>query len=410
MMSPDPTTHHSDAALPLEGIRVLDLTMNISGPYGTMILGDLGAEVVKVERPGGGDDSRRMTPTRGSGSAYYFAINRNKHSVVLDAREPADRELLEALIANSDVVATNWRPQKLAALGLDYGNVRARHPHVVYADISAYGNIGSESERAGYDMVLQARSGLMSVNGEPGRPAVRVGVSILDMGSGIWLALGVLAALRSRDATGEGMQVSTSLLEVGAAFMAYDAAAFQLTGEAPPRRGSGHPAFGPYGVFTCAQGTQLALGVGADHIFARLAEGVGAPEWISDPRFATNAGRIEHEDAMRKALEAKLAGHTAGEWARRLAAHDVPADQVAGVSDVLADSQLDAVEMWVETSLPPDADGQAGAALRSPGIPVRFSGHRPSARRHPPALGADTSSITGHVADAQAAAARRGSE
>lgn len=379
-----PLTH-----LPLRDIRVVDLTMNISGPYGTMILGDLGASVIKIERPGGGDDARRMTPVVGDSSAYFMAVNRNKRSLTLALDDASDRETFESLLADADVFVTNWRPQKLAAFSLDDDSMRSRHPGLVYADITAYGNNGPEAVRAGYDMVLQARSGLMSVNGEPGGAPVRVGVSILDMGSGIWLALGVLAALRERDSTGVGGQVSTSLLEVGAAFMAYDAIAYQLTGNLPTRRGSGHPAFAPYGVFRCGSGTALTIGVGADHIFSRLAAAVGAPEWGDDPRFSTNAARIEHVSLLTEHLEARLADRTATEWTAILAAADVPADQVADVSEVLNDPQLADNEMWVEDPRPVDDRGGGSGARRvvAPGIPLRFDQRRPQARLPAPPLG-----------------------
>ena len=243
--------------LPLSGLRVLDLTLNIAGPFATMILGDLGADVTKVERPPLGDDARRMVPTNGDASAYFLAINRNKHSVMLDLRDDTSRQRFCSLISTSDVFVTNLRRDSLVEFGLTYERVHEMAPRVIYADISAYGNTGPDADRAGYDMVLQARSGLMSVNGEAGRPPVRVGVSILDMGAGIWLALGVLAALQERQRTGLGTQVSTSLLETGASFMGYDVASYGLTGEIPGRRGTEHPAFGPTAYF--AAGTRPSL-------------------------------------------------------------------------------------------------------------------------------------------------------
>ncbi|MGH2636046.1 MAG: CaiB/BaiF CoA transferase family protein, partial [Actinomycetota bacterium] len=346
--------------LPLDGVRVVDVTLNIAGPYGTMILGDLGADVLKIERPGVGDDARRMTPAVGDGSAYFAAINRNKRSVALDLRDGADRARLEELLGHADVFTTNLLPGKLEALDLTFDEIHGRFPRLVYAEIGGYGD-GPEQERPGYDMVLQARSGLMSVTGEPGRPPARVGVSILDMGAGIWLAVGVLAALRERDRTGAGIRVATSLLEVGAAYMAYDLAAYQLTGAAPGPRGSGHPAFAPYGAFRTADGW-LALGVGADHLFRRLAEGVGRPEWLEDERFAKNGDRVANRVALGELLEAVLAERPVAEWVPRLRAAGVPVDEVADVDRVLGDEQLEAVGVWVD--VPAD-----GAVLRQPGLP-----------------------------------------
>ena len=365
-------------ALPLEGVRVVDLTLNIAGPYGTMILGDLGADVLKIERPGVGDDARRMSPVAGESSAYFAAINRNKRSVVLDLDDDQDRARLEELLGDADVFATNLLPGKLAMRGLGFEELHERFPRLIYADVGGYGD-GPEQDRPGYDMVLQARSGLMSVTGEPGRPPVRVGVSILDMGAGIWLALGVLAALRLRDATGAGVRVATSLLEVGAAYMAYDLAAYEITGEVPVPRGSWHPAFAPYGVFRASDGW-VALGVGADHLFARLSEAVGRPEWVGDVRFATNAERVANREALRSELEAALAEHPVAEWVARLRAAGVPVDEVADVAGLLDDEQLDAVGAWLDVPA-------GGRTLRQPGLPVRIGEERPSVRRPPPGLG-----------------------
>jgi len=367
--------------LPLEGIRVLDLTLNIAGPYGTMILADLGADVLKVERPGVGDDARRMAPVAGEGSAYFYAINRNKRSIALDLGNEGDRARLDRLLGQADVFATNLLPGKLRARGLGYDPVHERFPRLIYADIGGYGD-GPEEDRPGYDMVLQARSGLMSVTGEPGRPPVRVGVSILDMGAGIWLALGVLAALRLRERTGRGTRVATSLLEVGAAYMAYDLAAFGLTGEVSQPRGSGHPAFAPYGVFRALDGW-VALGVGADHIFARLAEALGRDEWVGDFRFATNEARVANRDALRDLIETVLSSAPVVRWVEDLRAAGVPVDEVADVARVSTDEQLGAVGAWLDVPF-------EGGTMRQAGLPVRLGDGRPGVRRRPPRLGEHT--------------------
>jgi crotonobetainyl-CoA:carnitine CoA-transferase CaiB-like acyl-CoA transferase len=222
----------------------------------------------------------------------------------------------------------------------------------------------------------------MSVTGEPGRPPARVGVSILDMGAGIWSALGVLAALRLRDLTGSGIRVGTSLLEVGAAYMAYDLAAYGLTGEVSGPRGSGHPAFAPYGVFRASDGW-VALGVGADHLFARLAEAVDRPGWLRDERFRTNAVRVAHRDALGDELEAALAVRPVSEWVARLRSAGVPVDEVADVAGLLGDQQLGALGAWLDVP----ADGRA---IAQPGLPIRFGRDRPDVRRPPPGLGEHT--------------------
>jgi crotonobetainyl-CoA:carnitine CoA-transferase CaiB-like acyl-CoA transferase len=377
----------ADAAcnrLPLDGVSVVDLTMNISGPYATMILGDLGAEVMKVERPDGGDDTRRWAPVDRDGSAYFYSVNRNKRSVTLDLRDGPGRARLRAMIAEADVFVTNMRARKLAALGLDYDSLHEIHPRLVYADISGYGNLGPDADRPGYDMVLQARSGLMSVTGEAGRPPVRVGVSILDMGSGLWLALGVLAALWTRDRTNEGCRVSTSLLEVGAAFMAYDIAVFELSGAIARPRGSNHPAFAPYGLFQ-AEDSYVAIGGGGDHLFARLAEALGRRDWAEDPRFATNSARVANQDDLRSEIEAELQHRPAADWIRLLSAAGVPADEVSNAARILGDEQLRSLDYWVDVPLP-NAAGEDRRSLRQPGLPIRLSQVRPPVRYGPPAI------------------------
>ena len=371
--------------LPLEGLRVVDLTMNISGPYATMILGDLGAVVTKFERPGRGDDTRHWEPVHGDGSAYFFAVNRNKRSVVVDLADEAGRNQLLTDLGDADVFVTNLRPAKLRGLGLDFESMHRSFPTLIYADLSGYGNAGPESDRAGYDMVLQARSGLMSVTGEKGRPPVRVGVSILDMGSGLWLALGVLAALRVRDASGQGCRVSTSLLEVGAAFMAYDVAVLELTGHESGPRGATHPSFAPYGVFRAADG-YVAIGVGGDGVFARLAVALDRTDWLDDPRFATNNGRVANRDALQFELEKQLVARPVSEWVDVLRNAEVPADELMTTSRLLADAQLQALDCWVDVPLNHSVT-EVGTVLRQPGIPIRLDHERLPVRLGPPPLG-----------------------
>jgi crotonobetainyl-CoA:carnitine CoA-transferase CaiB-like acyl-CoA transferase len=276
------------------------------------------------------------------------------------------------------------RARKLAALGLDYDSLHEIHPRLVYADISGYGNIGPDADRPGYDMVLQARSGIMSLTGEPGRPPVRVGVSILDMGSGLWLALGVLAALRARDLTNEGCRVSTSLFEVGAAFMAYDIAVFEMTGAIAQPRGSNHPAFSPYGLFR-AEDSYVAIGGGGDHLFARFAEALGRRDWAEDPRFATNSARVVNQDDLRSEIEGELQDRPAADWIRLLSAAGVPADEVSNAARILVDEQLQALDYWLDVPLP-NREGEDPRSLRQPGMPIRLSQMRPPVRYGPPPL------------------------
>lgn len=370
----NPATPGAHRDLPLAGVRVLDLTMNIAGPYAAMILADLGADVIKAERPGG-DDARRMVPRHGNASAYFYAINRNKTSHEIDLHAEAGRAAFGEELRDADVLLTNLRPATLRKLGLDGATLLAAHPRLIYADISAYGTRGDDADRPGYDMVLQARSGIMSINGNPEGPPARVGVSVLDMGAGQWIALGIIAALYRRERTGRGGRVSTSLLEAGAGFMAYDVAAYQLTGEIPGRRGAGHPSFGPYGVFATGDGL-LAIGVGNDAVFARLAHAVGATSWTTDVRFRTNADRMTHAAQLRAELEARLTERTAQNWVPILTAADVPADVVADTPRVLADPQLAALGAWHDLTV----GGENPRPLRVPALPIRLDDTRPPVR------------------------------
>jgi crotonobetainyl-CoA:carnitine CoA-transferase CaiB-like acyl-CoA transferase len=369
--------------LPLDGVRVVDLTINVAGPFATLVLGDLGATVTKIE-PAKGDDARRLAPVVGNGSAYFFGINRNKRSVALNLRDAGDKALLLELLESADVLVTNLRPGSLLDLQLDYESLKSSYPELIYADLSGYGNEGAERDLPGYDMILQARSGLMSINGEPDSPPSRVAVSILDMGSGLWLALGVLGALRLRASTGRGTRVSTSLLEVGASLMTYDAAAFQLTGELPERRGSEHPAFAPYGAYRTRDG-YVAIGVGADRLFERLARALEQESWLEDPRFATNQARVRNRHELRRLLETAFADRTTSEIVSMLREAEVPADAVTDIAEVLADPQLAELDVWLEVEVGDDS-AEGTLKLRTPGLPLRFSQERPPVRLAPPEL------------------------
>ncbi len=371
-------TTMTENILPLTGVRAVELTMNIAGPYGGMVLGDLGATVVKVERPKVGDESRRMLPTIDDTSAYYLAINRNKTAVALDISARRDRARLTELISTADVFVTNLRPTTLGRYDLDAQSLMGKFGQLIYADITGYGMDGPDSALPGYDMVLQARSGLMSVNGSPEGPPVRVGVSILDIGSGLWLALGVLAALRLRDNAGRGSRVSTSLLEVGHSLMGYDLVAYQLTGVLPPRRGTGHPAFSPYGLYPARDG-DLAIGVGSDAMFRRLAMAMGLSELGDDPHYSSNEQRLGNSADLRVALEHRLNIRGVSEWLSIFRQRDIPCDVVADAAALLTDPQLRAIDAWVPLS--------AGAVnVAVPRAPLRFDGCSLPKRLDPPAL------------------------
>ena len=362
-------------AHPLAGIRVVDLTSNIAGPWASAVLADLGAEVTHVESPEG-DDARSMAPVTGSGSAYFHVANRNKRGERLDIRDADDHRRLLELISQADVLVTNLRPPTLAKYGLDAAHLRQRHPRLIHAALSAYGRLGDEAARAGYDGVIQARTGIAAVTGTPEGPPVRAGVSILDVGAGTWLALGIISALYRREVTGEGCDVATSLLETGANWVGYHVVAQQVTGKASSRSGSGHPAFAPYGIYATGDGA-ICLGIGGDRVYARMCEALDATDLSTDPRYATNADRVAHAAELRGDLEAVLSTMTSREAIGRLTALDVPADLVALPEDLLRDPQAQALGLLADVEI----DGQR---VRMPTLPLTFDGRRPPIDRGGP--------------------------
>ena len=368
------TSHTTPAVpdLPLAGIRVVDLTSNIAAPFAGAVLADLGADVVHVEAPAG-DDSRRMAPCLGATSAYFHVVNRNKTVRRLDLRAPEGRSELDALLAHADVLLTNLRPGKLAGHHLDADSLSTRYPRLIHGSLSAYGHEGSERDRAGYDAVLQARTGIAHVTGAADGPPVRAGVSVLDVGAGTWLALAVLAALFRREQTGRGGAVTTSLFETGASWVAYHVAAFEVSGQPSSRHGSGHPAFAPYGIFDTADG-QICLGIGGDELFRRLCQALGAPELIDDPRYLTNPARVAAAAELRDDLQRILGGFTSHDAVRCLTDAGVAADVVQAPEDLLHDPQAEATGLMVDVLTP------TGAALRFPGLPITVDGIRPGVR------------------------------
>jgi crotonobetainyl-CoA:carnitine CoA-transferase CaiB-like acyl-CoA transferase len=361
------------AHLPLAGVRVVDLTSNIAAPFPGAVLADLGADVVHVESRTG-DDSRRMAPRVGDTSAYWQVVNRNKRVLAIDIREADDRRVLDDLLGEADVLITNLRPGKLITHRLDAASLQERHPRLIHASLSAYGSTGDERDRPGYDAVLQSRTGIAEVTGTRDGPPVRAGVSVLDVGAGTWLALGVLAALLRREQTGEGGAVATSLFETGASWVAYHVAAFQISGEPSGRHGSGHPTFAPYGIFPTRNG-HVCLGIGSDDLFRRLCTALDVPALAADPRFARNVDRVANVAALRAVLEDVLAQLAATQVVHRLEPHGVPCDVVQKPEDLLHDAQADAVGVLVTA----DVDGFG--PLRLPGLPLTFGGSRPQGRR-----------------------------
>jgi crotonobetainyl-CoA:carnitine CoA-transferase CaiB-like acyl-CoA transferase len=368
---------------PLAGVRILDLTRVLAGPLGTMVLADLGADVLKVERPGSGDDLRAWGPpwTDEGVSAYFVAVNRNKRSMTLDLKEPRSKEILRPLVAGADVVVENFRPGTLEELGIGYDELKRANPRIVLASLTAYGSSGPYRDLPGYDIVIQAMGGLMSVTGEPdGRP-MRVGVAVVDVLSGLYVAIAILAALRERDRTGSAQHVELSLLGVELASLVNVAHNFLIAGRVPARLGNAHPSIVPYEVFASADG-HLALAVATEQQWRRFCVAIGAAELAEDARFDTNPQRVAHRDALMATLEPILARRTTDAWIESLRGADVPCGPVNTLDRILTDSHV------VESGLIRELEG-TGTPVQVIGSPLAFdSGSFPV--RPPPELGADT--------------------
>lgn len=371
----------------LSGLTVIDFTRVLSGPYCTMVLADHGARVIKVEHPVRGDDTRHWGPPFiGAESAYFLSINRNKESVTLDFKHPDGKAILERLIAGADVVVENFRPGTMDAAGFGAVAMTARHPRLVYCAISGYGQTGPRREEPGYDAVMQAEGGLMSITGDPGGPPYRLGVAITDIVTGLFAAQGVMAALLAREKSGCGQTVDIGMLDATAALLTYQAGNFFTTGTVPARMGNRHPTIVPYESFRASDGDFVIAG-GNDEIWRRLCRAIDLPALADDPRYRTNKDRVAHYDELKPQLDHALVVRTRAQWVRALTEAGVPCGSVREISEVLADPQLAAREMIAEVQHP-----TVGRA-RVIGSPVKMSANPPSVRTPPPVLGEHTSGV-----------------
>jgi crotonobetainyl-CoA:carnitine CoA-transferase CaiB-like acyl-CoA transferase len=382
---------------PLAGFTVLDLTRVLSGPYCTMVLGDLGARIIKVEHPGKGDDTRHWGPPFvGKESAYFLSINRNKESVTVDFKPAAGREVLERLMAKADVFVENFRPGTLERAGFGWETVHKKFPRLIYASISGYGQTGPRRDEAGYDAVMQAEGGLMSVTGEADRPGYRLGVAITDMVSGLYCAQGITAALLARERSGVGQRVDIGMLDTTAALLTYQAGNWFTTGETPKRQGNRHATIAPYETFSTSDG-EIVIAVGNDPIWQRFCPAVGLPELASDPRFTTNKDRMLNYDDMRPPIDRVFRTKTSAEWIAILNANGVPNGEVRDIGQMLNDPQLSARNM-VETMMHPTI-----GATRVIGAPIKLSHTPASLRTPPPVLGQHTDAVLSEVGYDEAA-------
>jgi crotonobetainyl-CoA:carnitine CoA-transferase CaiB-like acyl-CoA transferase len=371
-------------ALPLAGIVVIELGHSVAAPYAGQILSDLGAEVIKIEKPEG-DDARKWGPPFVDGAAATFqALNRNKRSVVSQLRDAGEREqLIQLILARADVVLQNLRPGQVDALGLGAEALLALKPELVYCNIGAFGAKGPMAARPGYDPLMQAFGGIMSVVGEEGRPSVRVGPSIIDMGTAMWGTLGIVSALLRRRDTGLGGVVDVSLFETASAWMTMHAAQYLASNEMPRKVGSGQVGIAPYRAYRTADG-ELVVAAGNNKLFAALCGVLGHPEWIADSRFTTNPDRVSNAAALYALIELEMLRHGNAHWNALLDAAGVPCAPVQNVQQMLEHEQTRALGILQQVP---------GASIPMIGLPVSFDGHRPLPRSSSPALGADTAAL-----------------
>ncbi len=393
---------HSDSSAPkgqgpLAGLLVVDLTRVLAGPYATMLLADLGARVIKVEAPEGGDDSRAYGPFFDSpspdtnspdrDSAYFTSVNRGKQSIALNLKAPADRAVLESLLEQADILVENYRPGTMERLGLGGEALLHRYPRLIYAAASGFGHSGPESRRPAYDLIVQAMGGIMSITGQPGSPPTRVGTSLGDITAALFTVIGIEAALIDRAKTGRGQMVDVAMLDCQLAILENAIARFQVTGQSPGPLGSRHPSITPFQAYRC-QDRAIVIAAGNDALFADCCRALGLAPLITDPRFSSNDQRTTHWAALTTEFEALFETAPAAHWLHLLGAASIPAGPIHNVEEALSQPQVAARNMLVETRSP------TGRPLKIAGNPVKLSAHQdPATRPAAPALDADRAAI-----------------
>jgi CoA:oxalate CoA-transferase len=351
---------------PLTDVTILDLTHVLAGPYCSHTLADLGARVIKLERPGAGDDTRAFPPFVQGESGYFAALNAGKASIALDLKSPADREIFESLLARVDIILENYRPGVMERLGYGFDALHKSHPRLIYGAVSGFGHTGPDAAKPAYDMVVQARGGVMSITGEEGGPPVRVGASIGDIVAGMFLAQGVLAALYDREKTGLGAKIDIAMLDAQLAIQEHSLAITAATGKAPGRTGARHPTITPFSTYRASDGF-FVIAAGNDQMFADLCKTLGL-RIASDPRFATNAARCDHHAVLKRLIEAITLDQTVDYWIKTLEAAKLPTARVQDMGQVLQDPQLLARHMVL-----PVAAQAGGPAFIAAGNPIKMS-------------------------------------
>lgn len=386
----------------LDGLRVLDLSRILAGPTATQLMGDLGADVIKVERPGGGDDTRSWGPpfvadadgNASDLSAYFLSANRNKRSIAIDLSTDEGTALVKRLAVSSDVIVENYKPGDLARRGIGYDDIRKLKPDIIWCAISGFGQTGPYADRIGYDFLVQAMGGIMSVTGEPdGRP-LKVGLGIADVMCGMYATVGILAALRHRDRTGEGQYIDLSLYDAQVAWLINAATNHLVSGKVPGRIGNRHPNIAPYQTFRTADG-EIAIAVGNDRQFARLCIEIARPRLAEDERFRRNRDRVVNVEVLDEAITEALMADTAKNWVRRLTAAEIPVGQVATMDEVLTDPHTIAREMVVTVT------NEQGEQVRLLGNPLKMSATPVRYDRSPPHLDQDRDKILSEILDGE---------
>ncbi len=388
---------------PLQGLRVVDLTRVLAGPFATQSLGDLGAEVLKIEPPGGGDETRRFPPFIAGESHYFLGINRNKKSLVIDLQQPAGADILRRLVARADILVENYRPGVMGRLGLGYDRLAEINPRLIYCAITGFGLTGPLSDKPSFDIVTQALTGALSINGERGHMPVKLGIPLGDMVGGVFGPMAILAALHERTQTGRGRLIDISLYDGLIGMLGYFTQLAFLTGEDPPPMGSSHPNIVPYGSFPASDGS-IIIAILSESFWGKLCDALERPDLAADPRFATPLGRRDHRDEVDRIISEVTLTRSVAEWQERLAAFDVPHAPVLGVTAALAHPQAIAREMVVNAQHP------TAGELRLAGRPIKFPGAPQRKSTAPPILGQHTAEVLRDelgYSDAEIAALRR---
>ena len=373
-------------ASPLNGIKVLDLTRVLAGPYATMLLGDLGAEVIKIEQPGTGDESRNFGPFKNGFSLYFMSVNRGKRSVTLNLKTERGRAIFKQLLNQTDILVENFRPGTMEKLGLDYGTLKSEYPSLIYAACSGFGQTGPYAKQGAYDMIIQGMGGIISITGEPDGPPVRVGTSISDITAALFTTIGILSALHHRNQTGKGQFVDVAMLDSLVAVLENAVVRYFATGEAPKPLGARHPAITPFEAFASADG-HVIIALGNDTLWAKFCEHVGRQELISDQRFRTNADRTENHDQLFPILSEIMSQRTTDDWIDALGKIGVPCGPINAMDKVVTHPQVQAREMITRVA------HQITGEVEVPGVPIKLSETPGSVDAPAPSLGEHTTEV-----------------